>query len=227
MAMTRFALLFFLLCAGLFNSSSGQGLFKKGDITLRFHPLGFLDADAGLQAGMGYRFAKRLSVTGELGYLFLDPMDRLGYREYLRGWKWRQELRYHYDYFWWFPRAYHALELFYKNVSYHKQATVGFNCIQGNCAYYMLADIREVKSEFGIAIKGGIEIPLSAKGDPWSLEMYSGFGFKFIQYKEKGIPEGSMLISGFGRELLPWEAELEGTPYIPSGVKIVYKLPVR
>lgn len=211
----------------LANRADGQGLFKKGDLLVRLHPLGLLDADGGIQAGAGYRFAKRWSVTGEWGYLFYDPMSRLDYGEKLNGWKWRQDIRYHSDYFWRFSRTFHGIELLYKNVNYRKQTTVGFNCIQNNCAYYMIAGFRENKQELGIAFKGGVELPLSSKGDPWSLEMYSGFGYKFFQFKDKGLPAGSMRISGNGRELLPWETEAEGTPYIPGGVKIIYKLPVR
>lgn len=209
------------------QATHAQGLFKKGDITLRLHPLGFADADGGLQAGVGYRFANRWSVNTELGFLFIDAFERLGYGESLRGFKWKQDIRYHSYDFWKFSRTFHGIDLLFKNVGYRKEASVGINCIQGNCDYYMIANYKEVKQEFGVAFKGGFEIPLSSKGDPWSLEMYSGFGYKLLQFRQKGLPPGATYISGGGSELLPWESESQGSPYIPGGIKIIYKLPVR
>lgn len=208
--------------------TNGQGLFQKGDWTIRFHPLGLIDADAGINAGAGYRFAPRWTVIGEAGYLFLDPYQRLGYGENLRGWKWRQEIRYHTNRFLFgLRRTFHAVDLLYKQVQYRKETTVGVNCIQGNCAYYMLVNFKEVKKELGIALKGGFEVPLSRNGGPVSLELYAGLGVKFHQFKAKGIPPNTTPVFGTDNEQLPWESEGVPSPYLPGGIKIVYKLSVR
>lgn len=220
-------MIFCWLMAGIPHSSS-QGLFKKGDWTIRFHPLGLLDADAGINFGAGYRFAPRWTTIGEAGYLFIDPYQRLGYGENLRGWKWRQEIRYHtHQFLFGLSRTFHAIDLMYKQVQYQKETTVGVNCIQGNCAYYMLVNYKEIKQEWAMAIKGGFEVPLSRSGGPLSLELYAGLGVKFLQFRERGIPANTTRVGGESDERLPWESEGIPAPYLPGGIKIVYKLSVR
>jgi hypothetical protein len=194
--------------------------------SIRANPFSFVESDAGIQVGMGYRWKKRWGVTLDPTYIFYTPVRNFNTneRDQRRGLKIRSDIRYYFNDFY-FGRGFRLLspflgpELHYKYVSSKKLTDFGINCVGQQCDYYMTTNYREIKNEMGVALKTGFNRHLSTRLD---LEVYGGIGVRVIHVYELDIPLGGSFI------VLPVHDEMFGTQdgtatiYAPIGFKLVY-----
>ena len=194
--------------------------------SIRANPFSFLETDAGIQVGIGYRWTNRWGITFDPTYIFYTPVTNFDThdRDQPRGLKIRSDLRYYFNNFY-FGRGFRLLnpfigpELHYKYVSSKKNTDFGVNCVGQQCDYYMNATYREIKNEIGAALKGGFARPLTTH---LALEVYGGIGIRFMHVREIDIPIGGSFV------ILPIHDDVFGipdgkpTPYVPMGLKLVY-----
>ena len=177
--------------------------------------------------GASYRWHERFSVTVDPTFIFYTaqvqfndmPMDRpLGVRI-------KSDLRYHIRKFiLGFKNVFIAPEFTYAHVRTTKTADFGFNCNGPNCAYYMRDDYNEIKTETGIALKGGLTGAIT-KNNRWNLELFAGLGVSFYDFKEKGIPpNSSFAILPVHEDNLGAVDEDDPNLMIPFGLKISFRL---
>jgi len=194
-------------------------------VIIRTNPGSFLEHEAGIMLGIGYRWSPRYSATFDPMLIFYKPYPDFNTltQETASGIKIKTDFRYHMNRFLGFRNVYIAPDFHYKNVVTKRWETFGMNCIQGQCDYYMNARYRQVLNELGAAIKGGIEV--FSNNDQWYIELYGGLGFKFSYYKEKGIPAGGSFSSTPEREAF-FGMSREGVAYpnMPIGVKLGYRI---
>lgn len=213
-----------------FSAKSQESIIDYPVVSIRVNPFSFLESDAGVQVGIGYRWKKRWGATFDPMYIFYTPVRNWQIngpppeKDLLRGIKIRSDIRYYFNDLY-FGSGFRLLnpfigpELHFKNVVSKKWDDFGINCIGQQCDYYMTTRYREIKKEIGIALKAGFTRPLSTR---LSLEAYGGVGIRSIKVEERDIPLGGSFI------ILPVHDEIFGTPdgkpttYIPMGFKLVY-----
>lgn len=195
------------------------------DITLRFNPLSFLEADGNIMLGLGYQLHPRLAITIDPGYIFFRPYEEGENKSSsVSGIKIRSDIRFFFaksrsgKYIFFVGPEFH-----YKYVSARKWDDFGINCLGGMCAYYQRAQYTEEKKEIGGSLKMGTQIPIS--GNRWKIELYWGLGFKFIKFKETDLPVGGSFINepDHNTTFVTYD-ENTAYPIIPTGIKIVFLL---
>ena len=216
----------FFLISGIIHSQEKQKFAGNSrSVIIRTNPGSFLEHEAGIMLGIGYRWSPRYSATFDPMFIFYKPYPDIitHMQENATGIKIKSDFRYHINRFLGFKNVYIAPDFHYKNVVTKRWETFGMNCIQGQCDYYMNARYRQVLNELGAAIKGGIEV--FSNNDQWYIELYGGLGFKFSYYKEKGIPAGGSFSSTPEREAF-FGMSREGVAYpnMPIGVKLGYRI---
>ena len=218
-----------LCCAFLiihFSGKTQENVRQFPVFSIRANPFSFLESDAGIQIGVGYRWSKRWAATLDPSYIFYTPVRNMltNERDQLRGLKIRSDIRYHFNNFY-FGSGFQLLnpflgpELHYKFVSTTKSADFGINCVGQQCDYYMIENYHEVKNEIGVALKAGFNRPISTR---LSLEVYGGVGVRFIHIKEKDIPIGGSFVVLPVHDGVIGASDGEPTPYAPIGLKLVY-----
>jgi hypothetical protein len=194
--------------------------------SIRANPFSFVESDAGIQIGVGYRWKRHWGTTLDPTYIFYTPVRNLitNERDQRRGLKIRSDIRYYFNDFY-FGRGFRLLnpflgpELHYKYVSSKKLTDFGINCVGQQCDYYMTTNYREIKNEIGMAVKAGFNRPLSTR---LGLEVYGGVGVRILHVDEIDIPLGGSFV------ILPVHDEMFGTQdgtatvYAPIGLKLVY-----
>jgi len=215
-----------LLTTGIVHCQEKQKIpGTSRSVTIRTNPGSFLEHEAGVMLGVGYRWSHRYSATFDPMFIFYKPYPDFNTltRENATGIKIKTDFRYHLTRLLGFSNVYIAPDFHYKNVATKRWETFGMNCIQGQCDYYMNARYRQVLNELGAALKGGIEV--FSNNDRWYLELYGGLGFKFSFYKEKGIPVGGSFTSAPEREAF-FGMSREGVAYpnLPGGIKLGYRI---
>jgi len=194
-------------------------------VIIRTNPGSFLEHEAGIMLGIGYRWSPRFSATFDPMLIFYKPYPDFitQTQEAATGIKIKTDIRYHMNRFMGFRNVYIAPDFHYKNVVTKRWETFGMNCIQGQCDYYMNARYRQVLNELGAGIKGGIEV--FSNNDRWYIEVYGGLGLKFSYYKEKGIPAGGSFSGTPEREAF-FGMSRQGVAYpnLPAGVKLGYRI---
>ena len=220
--MIRLFLLILVFNNGIITNCFSQKQERNSlrSISLRTNLFSFVELDAGIMVGVKYQINERFAAMIDPMFIFYDPYDN--HQHQPLGIKVKSDFRYYLDKY--RPgrdRFFIAPELHLKYVSTKKIDDFGFNCISGQCSYYMNAQYREVKSEAGGSVKLGTEIPLDKK-ETWSLEIYAGFGVKVIHYSEKDIPFGSSFVSTPTHQF----PLLEDTPVpmLPGFVKLSFRI---
>lgn len=210
-------------------TANGQGNqnkpFPDPSLVLRFNPGAFIEHEAGVMLGVGYRWSPSYSATLDPMFIFYKPYPDLdmSYRESVSGIKIKSDFRFHISRFLGFRNVYFGPDLHYKGVVTKRTEKLGINCIQGQCDYFMLSDYRQVMNEIGAALKGGIEV--FSNNDRWYIELYGGLGFKLGYYEEKGIPPGGSFTDPPERETF-FGRNRDGIAYpnLPCGLKLGYRI---
>src|SRR5688572_20390911 len=165
----------FLLASVIAGGQINQNIpFTVPSVVLRFNPGSFLEHDAGVMLGVGYRWSTKYSATLDPMFIFYKPYPDMVMhtREYGSGIKIKSDFRFHFSRFLGFRNVYFGPDFHFKNVVTKRTETFGINCIQGHCDYYMLSPYRQVMNEIGAALKGGIEV--FSNNQRWYLELYGG-----------------------------------------------------
>ena len=220
-----FCIVFLLTTANVHSQEKQKFAGNNRTVIIRTNPGSFLEHEAGIMLGIGYRWSPRYSATFDPMFIFYKPYPDLISlnHESATGIKIKTDFRYHMSRFLGLRNVYIAPDIHYKNVVTKRWETFGMNCIQGQCDYYMNARYRQVLNELGAAIKGGIEV--FSNNDRWYIELYGGLGFKISYYKEKGIPPGGSFTRPPEREAF-FGMSREGVAYpnLPGGIKLGYRI---
>ena len=134
--------------------------------------------------GLNYRWHQRWSATFDPKFIFyaVQPSgSSTGFRKPL-GVRVKTDIRYH------IRNVFVAPELVFGYTRTKITAEFGVTCVGGNCAYYTLQEYTEIKKEAGGAIKFGLTGPIRKNNENWKLELYTGIGFSFFDFQEKGNP---------------------------------------
>ena len=222
---TIFFLSFFCNC---FSQIAEDNFYPGKTITLRTNPFSFLQRDAGIMIGLNYRWHERWSATIDPKFIFyaiqspvnnVDPRSPLGVRI-------KTDIRYHIrNFLFGFENIFIAPEAVFGYTRTKAIAEFGINCTGGNCAYYTVQKYTEIKKEAGGAIKIGMIGPIKKKNENWKLELYSGIGVSFFDFKEKGIPTGGSFVRPpIHDDGLGTLDEDEPNIMIPVGLIITYRI---
>jgi hypothetical protein len=190
-------------------------------VSIRANPFSFIETDAGIQVGIGYRWKKRWGATMDPTYIFYTPVRNFetNDRDARSGIKIRSDVRYYFGRGFRSRSSFIGPELHYKYVSSKKWTDFGINCVGQQCDYYMTTTYREIRNEIGVALKAGFTRPI---GTRLALEGYGGLGIKFVHIEEKDVPLGASFV------IIPIHDDVFGIPdgkprpYTPIGVKLVY-----
>ena len=215
---TIFFLSIFFNCFSQFEKNN---FYSGKAITLRTNPFSFLQSDAGIMIGVNYRWHQRWSATLDPKFIFYavqSPGNSTGPKKPL-GARVKTDIRYH------IQNVFIAPELVFGYTSTKTTAEFGINCVGGNCAYYTLQEYTEVKKEAGGAIKIGMTRPVRKKNENWKLELYTGIGFSFFDFQEKGIPTGGSFVRPpIYEDALGALSEDEPNVMIPFGLIITFRI---
>ena len=220
-----FCIVFLLTASDVCSQEKQKFPGSSRSVILRTNPGSFLEHEAGIMLGIGYRWSSRYSATFDPMFIFYKPYPDFNTlsQESATGIKIKTDFRYHMSRFLGFRNVYIAPDFHYKNVVTKRWETFGMNCIQGQCDYYMNTRYRQVLNELGAAIKGGIEV--FSNNDRWYIELYGGLGLKFSYYKEKGIPPGGSFTSAPEREaFFGMSRQGVGYPNLPGGIKLGFRI---
>ena len=219
--------------------SQQKSLSAEQGFYLRTNPFSFLEIDGGMMIGARYQWHKNFSVTLDPTFIFFNPyhvpMDDASNP---LGIKIRADVRYQFNRS--SPRVnrsssrvnrssstaigyFVAPEFHYKYRTKDRQATFGFNCVGGNCAYFMEAIYSEVKTEVGASLKTGFDVPMS-NNERFALEVYGGLGLKIFRYKEESVPPGGNFLSEPSHQDFFGTSEGAATPILFGSLKFSYRL---
>jgi len=226
----------FLISVFLFNLFAGYGQDKMpvqnnsySEFNLRTNLSSWLDYDAGLSLGVGYRWSDRLSVSVEPTWIFYNPF--ISNRDDLifpSGVRIRSDLKYYISrrnkgk-----PEFFISPELHYKYTRTKKEDLFGINCQNGQCAYFQNAVYTEIKEEWGAMLKLGLitQFPF-ASNQRWFLEFYGGLGAKTLHFKEINLPVGGSFINPPNRDFLNFNRDADrntlSRPLVPSGIRLFF-----
>jgi len=177
--------------------------------------------------GVNYRWHRRWSFTADPTFIFFTiHRNENGEFDKPLGLKLKADIRYHiHDFILGFSDAFISPEAVFTHVTTYKNTTFGINCVGGNCDYYMHSTYREIKTEKGMAIKIGIEEPISRWTDKWRLELFAGLGISFFKIIEKDIPpNGVFLQPPVYQNGITVIREGEPNITIPAGLKISFRI---
>ena len=216
------SLIFFL--SSKFSFSQQKELSNES-IYIRTNPLSFLEIDAGVMVGLRYQWNKNFSATLDPTLIFFSPYYGAdSYNSQPLGIKIRADVRYHFNKLRSNgSRSFIAPEFHYKYRTVDRTTTFGINCMDQNCAYYMEATYREIKTEVGGSIKMGVDVPVD-KRERLSLELYGGLGLKIFKYNEESIPPGGSFISEPSHQDFFGNSEGTATPLVFGFLKLSYRL---
>lgn len=217
------SLIFFL--SSKFSFSQQKELPTERSIYIRTNPFSLLEIDAGVMVGVRYQWNKHFSATLDPTFIFFSPYYSAdNYNSQPLGIKIRADVRYHFnnllsDR----TRLFIAPEFHYKYRTIDRTTTFGMNCINQNCAYYMEATYREIKTEIGGSIKMGVDVPVD-KRERLSVELYGGLGLKIFKYNEESIPPGGSFISEPSHQDFFGTSEGMATPLLFGFLKMSYRI---
>jgi len=199
--------------------SAEQGLY------LRTNPFSFLEIDGGMMIGARYQWHKNFSATLDPTFIFFNPYhEPMDDASNPLGIKIRADIRYQFKKSSSGSIAYFvAPEFHYKYRTKDRQATFGFNCVGGNCAYFMEAIYSEVKTEIGASLKTGFDVAMS-NNERLALEVYGGLGLKIFRYKEESVPPGGNFLSEPSHQDFFGTSEGAATPILFGSLKLSYRL---
>ncbi len=230
---------FIILLISFFSTNiSAQEKIKREavdfpQLSLRTSLTSYLDEDAGIMLGANYRWTEKFSVSFEPTYIFYSPylQDNLN-SEIVKpiGYKFRTDIKYHFPQrIFWNMEVFIASEFHYKFTRTKRSDVFGINCIGGNCAYFQNARYTETKKETGGLLKVGVIAPIaSKKNDRWFLELYGGFGYKQMKFKETDLPVGGSFTNPPTRNFLNFTGSTNRNdfsyPMLPGGLKLIFIL---
>lgn len=221
MLMIRLPLLTLMMALAFFKNGFAQKSDKDFQrfIALRTNLLSFAELNAGIMIGARFQWTKKFSATIDPTFIFFNPyINRNSDQFHPLGIKIRADVRYHFDIFFIAP------ELHFKKVTTRKWSSFGINCTGQNCDFFMLDIYREQKTESGVSVKAGLDLPLDKK-NRLSLEIYGGLGIKYNYYKRKSIPTGGSFFPTEPRpDNLLGIPEGNAIPIMPASLKISYRL---
>jgi hypothetical protein len=218
----------FFLIAVLYATtcfSQKRSLPAEQGFYLRTNPLSFLEIDGGMMIGARYQWHKNFSATLDPTFIFFNPYhEPMNDASNPLGIKIRADVRYHFKKS--SPRTiayFVAPEFHYKYRTKDRHATFGFNCVRGNCAYFMEAIYTEVKTEVGGSLKTGFDVAMS-NNERLALEVYGGLGLKIFRYKEVSVPPGGSFFSEPSHQDFFGTSEGAATPILFGSLKLSYRL---
>ncbi|MDZ4795557.1 MAG: hypothetical protein SGI83_14855 [Bacteroidota bacterium] len=202
--------------------------FSYPELNLRTSLTSYLDHDAGIMLGLGYRWSDHFSVAIEPTWIFYNGFD-IDREEKIfpKGWKIRTDIKYHFtnrrkkmvDFF-------IAPEFHYKNVKTEREAEFGINCQNGQCDYFQQSIYTEVKKETGGLLKIGLMAPFPfVKSDQLLFEFYTGLGAKIQRFTETDLPVGGSFLNPPLRNFTSnTDRDRVNLPILPFGLKIIFIL---
>lgn len=204
------------VCILAMHSSEAQQQFPYW--TAGLNPLGPGESLSSIGPCAGYRVSPVIGFWAEGSYIFYNLYKVAGW-EKVRGYRFLFQPRY---YLGSERRLFLAPELRIKNFSY--QAVLSFvNKATGDT----LPHYRHRASQFllGGALVIGIQTRLPGRGN-FFLELTAGIGGKMRYIKRRNIPPGySFEVQRGGFGLAPhYEWDHDGTPYVPLGARLTWKL---
>jgi hypothetical protein len=188
----------------------------------------FVDEDAGVNLGIGYRWNKHFSVSLSPTWIFYNFYRNINSEKINpSGLRLRADVKYffskrrsrH-------PDFYIAPEFHYKKTNSKREDIFGINCQNGQCAYFQQAVYTDVKNEIGGLVKTGIIFPLRfVKNHRWLLDMYIGLGAKQFKFRVTDIPTGGSFVNIPTRGVLLGEtSDNFSLPMVPAGFKLIFIL---
>jgi hypothetical protein len=186
----------------------------------------FLDYDAGLMLGIGYRWNKRFSASLEPTWIFYSFYTDRATVNNPSGIKIRADLKYHFNKR--KPRSpdfYMAPEFHFKHTKTKIEDRFGINCQGGQCAFFQNAIYTDIKKEIGGLVKAGMIYPLLfVKNHRWLIDMYVGLGVKQMNYRETDLPVGGSFVNPPFRSIFNNQGDRYAVPSVPVGFKLIFIL---
>lgn len=184
-----------------------RGLKHDPKWVVKLNPLSWLDFESIYRVDVERMLGGQWSVQGGFGYgneyanLFRtgtsDAHDRETWRGQLEG---RFYTRRDRPAGRWQPNrlvirkpleSYFALEVFYKQVNGRFDGSLGRACDTGTCQFFQQYTAEAVRYVLGTHVKMGQQtaIRLSEKSNRLLIDYYAGFGMRWRQFVQRGVPE--------------------------------------
>lgn len=217
-------LLFSLSVSAQKNKQSNEGSYPG--FSLHTSLTSYLDYNAGIMLGAGYRWSKHFSASLEPTWIFYSFYADGNSKIIPSGIKIRADLKYYFNkrkprH----PDFYIAPEFHYKYTKTKKEDQFGINCQNGQCVFFQNAVYTDIKNEIGGLVKTGIILPLLfIKNHRWLIDMYVGIGGKQLNYKETDLPLGGSFVNLPTRTIFGNYDDHYALPMVPAGFKLIFIL---
>jgi hypothetical protein len=193
------------------------------EFNIRTSLTSMLEYDAGIVIGGGMRWSDRFSASLEPAWIFYNSFASDGSRDELSGIKLRADLKYYIskrkegrtD---WFI----APEVHFKKVRAWRTTEFGINCVGNQCAFFQTATYKQIKSEAGGLFKLGMTRAFSRHDQRFQYEIYTGFGVKGRQFRDKDLPPGGSFLNDWRPAGIFFDYYSPVVVTMPAGLKFLF-----